>query len=110
MKAMDQGATAIGGSWTHSFEEDEGGVLTYRPTHTFAFPPSRRGREILEFGEGGELTEQTPGPDDRPRATEAGRWRALGMNRYGVGGMSGAPAQVLEIVEATSEILKVRKF
>ena len=43
---------SIQGSWTHSFEEDQGDVLVYRPTHAFAFPPARRGRETLEFGEG----------------------------------------------------------
>lgn len=110
MKTMNQGVPPIGGSWTHSFEEDEAGVLVYRPTDSFAFPPSRRGRESLVFAGGGEMTEQSPGPDDRPRATAAGRWRALGMNRYGVGGTPDAPAQVLEIVEIGPEILRVRKL
>ena len=51
MKAMNQDAAPIKGSWTHSFEEDEGGVLVYRPTHSFLFPPTRGGRDTLEFGE-----------------------------------------------------------
>ena len=110
MKAMNQGAAPVGGSWTHSFEEDEGGLLVYRPTGTFAFPPSRRGRETLVVGDGGELIEQTPGPDDRPRASAEGPWRPLGMHRYGLGGTPDAPARVLEIVEATPEILKIRKI
>lgn len=109
MATMDQGAAPTG-SWTHSFEEDEATALVYRPTHSFAFPPSRRGRDSLEFSPDGSLTAQAPGPDDRPRATAAGQWRALGMNRFGVGGMPGAPEQVLEILEATAEMLKVRRI
>src|SRR5687768_13478339 len=99
---------ALQGSWTHSFEEDEGDVQVYRPTQSFEFPPARRGREILEFGAGGALTEQTPGPDDRPRAT-MGTWTALGMNRFGLGGTPEAPGQVIEVVEQTPEMLKIRR-
>ena len=108
MKAMDQGASPIGGRWLHSFEEDDAGVLVYRPADAFTFPPARRGREALEFGESGELSERTPGPDDR--LSPASRWKSLGMNRYGLGGTPEAPARVLEIVEATPEILKIRKI
>ena len=78
------------GSWTHSFEEDADGIEVYRPTATFAFPPSRKGRKVLEFGagtgsmEGGEatLTSMAPGPDDRPLAGPSTRLRPLGMGRY----------------------------
>lgn len=97
----------IHGSWTHSFEEDQGDVLVYRQTHSFAFPPAR-GRETLKFGEGGELTEQSPGPDDRPRDT-AGRWTALGMNRFRLGGTADTSVRVIEVVEHTPDILKIRK-
>ena len=108
MKAMNQDAAPVSGSWTHSFEEDEAGVLVYRPTHSFAFPPAR-GRETLEFGEGGGLIERTPGPDDRPR-DKAGRWTALGMNRFGLGGTADAPDRVIEVIESTPDILKIRKI
>ena len=100
-------SASIQGSWTHSFEEDHGDILVYRPTHTFSFPPAR-GRATLEFGEGGELTEWTPGPDDRPRDT-AGRWTDLGMNRFRLGGTADAPGRVIEVVERTPDILKIRK-
>ena len=109
MTAMDQGAAPPSGSWTHSFEEDEpGGVLVYRPTHSFAFPPPRAGRDTIVFGEGGELTEQSPGPDDRPRATP-GRWVAVGMNRFALGGTAEAPQRAIEIIETRSDVLKIRK-
>ena len=110
MKAMDAGDAPIRGRWTHSFEEDDGDVLTYRPTDTFAFPPSRGGRDTLEFAEGGELTEHAPGPDDRPRATPIGRWQALGMNRVMLGGTEDAPGQVVEVIESTPDILRLRRI
>lgn len=98
---------SIQGNWTHSFEEDEGDIQVYRPTHSFAFPPAR-GRESLVFGEGGELTQQTPGPDDRPRDT-GGALKPLGMNRYGSQGAEDASGEVIEIVEQTPELMKIRK-
>lgn len=100
--------TSIQGSWTHSFEEDQGDVLVYRPTHAFAFPPAR-GRETLEFGDGGELIERTPGPDDRPRDT-AGSWTALGMNRFRLGGTADTSGRVIEVLEHTPSILKIRRI
>lgn len=98
---------SIQGSWTHSSEEDQGDILVYRPTDSFAFPPAR-GRETLVFGEGGELTEQTPGPDDRPRDS-GGNWTALGMNQFRLEGSVEAAGRVIEVVEHTPEVLKIRK-
>jgi len=104
---MNGTSAALGGSWTHSFEEDEAGIQVYRPTHSFAFPPSRRGRETLEFGKEGEVAMGAPGPDDRPRFRQAAV-TALGMNRYSLGGTAAGPGRVIEIVEATPEVLKLR--
>jgi len=95
------------GSWTHSFEEDEAGnVLVYRPTNSFPFPPSRRGRDTLVFGAEGEMNQLAPGPDDRlqPRG---GSWRPIGMNRFALGG--DASTQTIEVVQFTPEVLKIRK-
>ena len=107
MKSMQQESAGLVGAWTHSFEEDEAGVLVYRPTSTFAFPPSRRGRETLDFTDDGQVAEGAPGPDDRSRSTP-GRWTALGMNRYSLGGTAAAPGRVIEVVEATPDVLKLR--
>ena len=104
------------GSWTHSFEEDADGIEVYRPTATFAFPPSRKGRKVLEFGagtgrmEGGEatLTSMAPGPDDRPLAGPSTRLRPLGMGRYALGDASGAQ-DVIDIVEATPDVLRLAR-
>ena len=98
-------SAAIHGSWTHSHEEDQGDILVYRPSG-FAFPPAR-GRDTLVFGEGGELTEHTPGADDRSRST-ACRWTALGMGRYSLEGATNTSGRVIEVVEHTPEVLKVR--
>ena len=108
--------TLPSGSWTHSFEEDADGIEVYRPTATFPFPPSRKGRKVLEFGTdsgevdgpGATLTSMAPGPDDRPRAGPAAQLQPLGMGRYA---LSGTPAHqgVIEIVEATPEILRLAR-
>ena len=103
---MTQNTELPGGSWTHSFEEDEAGVAVYRPTATFAFPPSRKGREVLRFatqddGEPG-VTWLLPGPDDRPRAAPPDTLRALGQGRYAMGS-----GRELQIIEATPTILKM---
>lgn len=96
------------GSWTHSFEEDEAdSVLVYRPTHSFPFPPSRRGRDTIVFDAGGEMSELTPGPDDRPIPT-AGTWKPLGMNRFELSGGADA-GRTIEIVQFAPEILRIRK-
>ena len=96
--------TLTSGSWTHSFEEDEpGDVLVYRPTHSFAFPPTRAGRDTIVFGEGGELTEHAPGPDDRPRDTarslDGARHESLHARRHG----GGPRAESIEIIEASAD-------
>jgi len=104
------------GSWTHSFEEDADGIEVYRPTATFVFPPCRKGREVLEFGagtgsmEGGEatLTSMAPGPDDRPRAGPVTRLVPLGMGRYALGDAGGAQ-DVIDIVEATPDVLRLAR-
>lgn len=106
-----------GGSWTHSFEEDADGIEVYRPTATFAFPPSRKGRKVLQFDTGSgmpesasaTLTSMAPGPDDRPRAGPAAQLRPLGMGRYALAGTAEAPQDVIEIVEATPEVLKLKR-
>jgi hypothetical protein len=104
---MDQDPNSLTGGWTHSFEEDESGVLVYRPTRSFAFPPSRRGRSTLVFAEG-SLSELTQGPDDRLRDTGA-QWRTLGTGRFGCGGTQDSPAQTIEVIERGPDILKIRR-
>ena len=113
MSSMDQSAAPPSGSWTHSFEEDEPGGLRRRlpgegvdrPTHSFAFPPTRAGRDTIVFGPGSELTEHAQGPDDRMQA-KPGRWIARGMNRFA---LAEAPERAIEIIEAGAEVLKIRK-
>ena len=107
MESMNQDTAGLNGNWTHSFEEDVAGVLVYRPTHSFTFPLSRGGRESLVFSNDGQLVESAPGPDDRSRST-ASSWTALGMNRFSLGGTAAAPGRVIEVIEATPDVLKLR--
>ena len=97
-------AESLAGSWTHSREEDEGDLQVYRPTHGFAFPPGRRGRETLEFDATGHMVHGTPGPDDRQSRTGL---TSLGMNRYRIDGGQ-TPGQIIEIVQAQPGLIKLR--
>jgi hypothetical protein len=97
-------ADNLAGSWTHSHEEDSADLQVYRPTHAFAFPPGRRGRETLEFGAGGQMASGMPGPDDKQSRTGL---TSLGMNRYRLDGGQ-TPGQIIEIVQSEPGLLKVR--
>ncbi|MFC5477763.1 hypothetical protein [Massilia suwonensis] len=90
------------GSWAHSFEEDAGDVQVYRLRDAFPFPPSRRGRETLDFQQAGQVVSGMPGPDDR-QVHASGGLTPLGMNRFRLG-----DAQTLEVVESGPDVLKVR--
>ena len=106
MQPMAMG-NPLTGKWRHSFEEDSPGVTVYRPADRFAFPPARRGRETLDFGDAGALIMGAPGPDDRPRET-SGDCVALGMNRFRLSDGSGHQ-RTIEVVERTLEVLKIRE-
>ncbi|QYF93803.1 hypothetical protein KY495_00745 [Massilia sp. PAMC28688] len=96
---------ALAGAWTHSFEEDQGSLLVFRPSQSFPFPPSRRGRETLAF-DGDEVTTGMPGPDDRTRhATASVTALAPNLVRFEGGERAG---QTYEVVEASGERLMLR--
>jgi hypothetical protein len=95
-------ASGLSGVWAHSFEEDAGDVQVYRLRDKFSFPPSRRGRETLDFQQAGQVVSGMPGPDDR-QMQSSGVLTPLGMNRFRIG-----DAQVLEVVESGPDVLKVR--
>ncbi len=90
------------GSWTHSFEEDADGLEIYRPTLDYPFPPARRPRSRLIFGDG-TVVEAEPGPDDRPRP--GGALSAAGPRRFAGPGSGG-----IEIVDSSPEIIRIRRF
>ena len=58
--------------WTHSHEEDEPGLMVFRPGG-WRFPPSR-GRKSFELGPDGALVATRPEADDR-LGSSVGRWR-----------------------------------
>lgn len=95
-------ASGLNGIWAHSFEEDAGDFQVYRLRDKFPFPPSRRGRETLDFQQPGQVVSGTPGPDDR-QMQSSGVLTTIGMNRFRIGG-----ARVLEVVESAPDVLKVR--
>jgi hypothetical protein len=98
MANMEQG---LGGSWTHSFEEDTTDEQVFRPTGAFSFPPSRRPRSTLDFSTG-QMVTAVAGPDDKLHRSVV-PMTPLGMQRYRVG-----EGREIEVVQAGSDILKIR--
>jgi len=98
---MGGGVQGLAGSWTHSFEEDQGGEQVFRRTGGFSFPASRRPRDVLDFS-AAQATTVTPGPDDKQQRSSA-PLTPLGMRRYRLG-----DGRELEVVEAGAEVLKIR--
>jgi hypothetical protein len=94
--------------WSHSFEEDMGGLTIYRPPD-YNFPRVRGGREGIEFQEDGTFILYTPGPADASSGIY-GRWQVdeSGLVRISFPDNGHAP-MLLEILQCTSEILQVRQ-
>lgn len=98
---MDSTGQPLTGSWSHSFEEDQGGEQVFRRTDAFTFPASRRPRDMLDFTSA-QATTVTPGPDDRQQRSSA-PLTPLGMQRYRLG-----DGRELEVVEAGTDVLRIR--
>lgn len=102
---MTQNTELPGGSWTHSFEEDEAGVEVYRPTATFAFPPSRKGGEVLRFATQDD-ERASPRCCPAPTTARAPR-RQPPCVRWARDATRWAMTKELKIIEATPAILKL---
>ena len=93
--------------WVHSHEEDTQGVRVYRPAD-YHFPPSR-GREGLEFREGGELVYYGIARADGSEASP-GRWAMEGDSRVRVEVDSERLRPfTLEVVSCDDDKLEVRR-
>jgi len=103
-------ATQLAGKvWLHSFEEDEGQVLTYRP-NTFDFPPSR-GRTGFALEEDGVIKQYDIAPTDGLEE-HIGQWQQTGRKEIQVqlpGNDRPAQSYTLEIVLLKDEVLKLKR-
>jgi hypothetical protein len=99
----DQLPDGVAGRWMHSFEEDHGDVLVYRPPeHDF---PLARGRDGIEFAPDGSFVEWAIGRGDAGQAVP-GRWQADGS---AVEVATDRGGQVLEILQVTPDRLEIRR-
>lgn len=105
--AGNSGSAALSGSWSHSYEEDQGDVEVYRPSATFAFPPSRRGRETLVFGPDGRASMGMPGPDDRQQHATI-TVTPVDSNRFRFEG-GAFSSQMVEVLELSPTVLRLRR-
>lgn len=111
MCPTNRSSEPLAGEWTHSHEEDEAGVLVYRRAESFPFPPTRGGRDSLRVDGEGQITALAPGPDDRPRPTGIRVFSADSGNADSGNADSGNAdsGNALEIIEATENVLKIRR-
>jgi hypothetical protein len=99
-----------GKTWLHSYEEDEGDIMVYRP-NTYDFPPSR-GRTGFALEEGGVLKQYDIAPTDGLEEN-VGKWTQLAKDKVRVQlEGNGQPSQdyTLHIVSVSAEVLKVKKL
>ena len=94
--------------WMHSFEEDNEGIMVYRPDE-YDFPRAR-GRDGIEFRSDGVFIYWGIGPTDAPRGIN-GHWRVESSGRVLVSFEGNVqPSRILEILQIDAGILKVRQL
>ena len=104
---MSQVSTQLFQAWTHSFEEDDGGVQVYRPS-SYRFPAQRRPRESVEFRADGTFTLLNPGPADKRERIE-GRWQADAPGRLRVTTSRNPRESTIDIIQVDAALLKIRE-
>lgn len=103
------GSQLLHKTWLHSFEEDQGDILTYRP-NSYEFPPSR-GRTGFALEEGGIIKEYNIAPTDGLEE-RIGRWEYADNKQLLVtlkGNGEPEERYFLKILSLEDEVLKVRK-
>ena len=99
----------IGKTWLHSYEEDEGDIMVYRP-NTFDFPPSR-GRTGFALESGGVLKQYEIAPTDGLEE-HLGKWTLEGNDkiRVEIKG-NGIPAQdyTIKVLSLKEDVLKIKR-
>jgi hypothetical protein len=93
--------------WGHSFEEDSGDTLVYRPAdHDF---PRARGRDQIEFRPDGTFIEWVVGRGDARQAMQ-GQWEVQPDHRLQISSAGGeCRRRVLEIIKVGPDILEMRQ-
>lgn len=94
--------------WGHSFEEDRGNIIVYRPAD-YNFPRAR-GRAGIEFLADGKFIDWTIGPADRRRGIN-GKWHLIGSGYVHISFEENKrPPRVIEILQCDTGILKIRQY
>ncbi|MCC9137933.1 hypothetical protein ACFSKU_21180 [Pontibacter silvestris] len=100
----------VGKTWLHSYEEDEGDTLVYRP-NSYDFPPSR-GRTGFALEAGGVIKRYDIAPTDGLEEQE-GQWELDDKNNMVKVKMQGdsLPPQnfAFEIVSLKDDVLKIKQ-
>jgi hypothetical protein len=101
-------APAVFKHWVHSFEEDTGGIQTYRPA-SYNFPLSR-GREGFEVKENGTFIRHSIAPADGIEKIP-GTWTAAGENKLRIQfNSSDFIPYTIQILQASDTLLTLKKI
>lgn len=93
--------------WVHSFEEDSGDAMVFRPAD-FPFPPQRRPRTSIDLGPDGRARwAGGPAPDDRP-VSDSGTWTFEGDEL--TLRLQGRPEERYRVESVDEERLVLRKL
>ena len=92
--------------WKHSFEDDAEEIIVYRPID-YNFPPAR-GRAGIEFLAYGGFIDWIVAPTDALQSVH-GFWRIENERIYLSFENGISEPQVIEIVEYSADILKIRR-
>lgn len=103
-------AELVDKTWLHSYEEDAGDTIVYRP-NTFEFPPSR-GRTGFTLESGGVIKRYEIAPTDGLEE-HVGEWVQMDKNRVQIRMQpeSSLPQNYeVEILSLDDEVLRVRRL
>jgi len=89
--------------WVHVREEDEPGVMVYRPASA-PLPPAR-GRDGVEFRPDGSMVAFSPGPVDVPVA-RTGAWHVVGGGGLSISSPAGE--HQFQILTVNEDVLRLR--
>lgn len=94
--------------WIHSFEEDQNGVIVYRPAE-YDFPPAR-GRDGIEFRRDGVFIDWGVGRTDALRGVN-GHWKVEAPGRVRISFEGNIqPPGIIEILQCDEKVLKLREM
>jgi hypothetical protein len=103
---VHSGRDSLHKRWVHSYEEDDGDEMVFRPSD-FDLPPAR-GRRQIELRRDGSYLEAFPGPTDVPEQA-GGSWLLKG-DKLALHPGGDRPEEEWRVVAAEADRLRLRRI